>query len=143
MRFPSRLWLVALMLGSGVAHFVIPGFYERIVPRSLGHPRLYVHASGAAEVVAGLLLAAPRTRRVGGWLAAVLLVAVFPANVQMALDSGRPGSAGLQGSPTAAWLRLPFQVPLVWWAASEGRRPRQEKRVKSSASSSVRLPGVV
>lgn len=122
MRIPSRLPLVALMVGSGIVHLVAPGIYERIVPRPLGHARLLVYGSGVAEIVGGLLLAFPRTRRVGGWVCAVLLVAVFPANVQMAIDGGARGASGLAASPVVAWLRLPFQAPLVWWAASEGRR---------------------
>lgn len=122
MRLPSRLWLAALMVGSGVAHLLLPGFYERIVPRPLGHARFLVAASGAAEIVGGALLAHPRTRRVGGWVCAALLVVVFPANVQMALDGGLAGSRSVLGSPAAAWVRLPFQVPLVLWAAREGRR---------------------
>lgn len=121
MRLPSRLPLVALMAGSGIAHFVVPGFYERIVPRPMGHARFYVTASGVAELAGAALLAAPRTRRIGGWVCAALLVVVFPANVQMAIDGGARGG-GLMGSPLVAWLRLPLQVPLVWWAAREGSR---------------------
>jgi uncharacterized membrane protein len=65
-----------------------------------------------------LLLLLPRTRRVGAYATALLLVAVFPANVQMALDGGY-GGAGLPSDGAAlAWLRLPIQVPLVWWALS-------------------------
>lgn len=123
MRLPSRLWLVALVGGSGAAHPAAPGLYERIVPRPLGHPRLWVYASGVAEIAGGALLAWPRTRRLGGWVTAAVLVAVFPANVQMALDGGLPGSRSLLGSPVVAWLRLPLQAPLVWWAVREGRLP--------------------
>ncbi|HEX2701149.1 MAG TPA: hypothetical protein VHM89_13190 [Acidimicrobiales bacterium] len=110
------------MAGSGVYHLVAPEFYERIVPRPLGHARFYVYASGVAELVGAALLAASRTRRAGGLLCAALLVAVFPANVQMALDGGAPGATGLLASPVVAWLRLPLQGPLVWWAAMEARR---------------------
>lgn len=123
MRWPSRFWLAALMVGSGVFHLVAPGFYERIVPRALGSPRFYVQASGVAEIVGGALLAVPRTRRLGGWVVAVVLVLVFPANVQMAVDGGIPGSRSPLATPLAAWLRLPLQVPLVWWAAREATRP--------------------
>jgi len=122
MRIPSRLPLVALMAGSAAAHFLVPGFYERIVPRPLGHARFYVYASGVAELAGSALLALPRTRRIGGWACAALLVVVFPANVQMAVDGGVRGASGLPGSTLAAWLRLPFQAPLVWWAAWEARR---------------------
>lgn len=127
-RVPSRLWLAALVAGSGVAHLAAPAVYERIVPRPLGHARFYVQASGVVEIVAGVLLALPRTRRVGGWLTAAVLVAVFPANVQMALDGGLAGSRTVLGSAAVAWLRLPLQVPLVWWAAREGARPDPVRR---------------
>ena len=122
MTVPHRRWLVALLAGSGLVHLAAPGVYERIVPRPLGHARGYVYASGVAELVAAALLALPRTRRAGGWAAAAVFVAVFPANVQMALDGGLPGARGLLASPVAAWARLPLQVPLVWWAITEARR---------------------
>lgn len=112
----SQLALSALMVGAGIIHFVAPEPYARIVPRSLGHPRLLVAASGVAEVAAGGLLAIERTRRVGAWLTLLILVGVFPANVQMALDGGIKGYGFPLGSPVLAWLRLPLQVPLVAWA---------------------------
>ncbi|HUR23928.1 MAG TPA: hypothetical protein VMZ73_08670 [Acidimicrobiales bacterium] len=105
MKVPSPLWLSGVIVAGGSAHFLAPERYARIVPQALGAPRPWVYASGVAEVAAGLLLALPRTRRVGGIVTAGVLVAVFPANVQMALDAG-----GIW------WARLPFQVPLVWWA---------------------------
>lgn len=105
-----------------MAHFVAPEAYERIVPRWLGDPRAVVLASGAAEVAAGALLAVPATRRAGAWATVVVLVAVFPANVQMALDGGIAGAGFPLGSPVAAWLRLPLQIPLVAWALALTRR---------------------
>lgn len=115
--------LAVFLVGAGTVHFLIPSSYERIVPRLLGHSRALVLVSGAAEVAAGLLVAVPRTRRVGAWLAVGLLVAVFPANVQMAIDGGLPGAGFPLGSPVVAWVRLPLQVPLVLWALSHARRP--------------------
>ncbi len=100
---------------AGSFHFAVPGAYERAVPGFLGPPRPWVYASGAAELVAGVLLTSPRTRRTGAWWAAAIFVLVFPANVKMALD-GRITDSGLLSTPAAAWARLPFQVPLVWWA---------------------------
>ncbi len=118
----SRYALAALMMGAGVSHFAVPEAYERIVPRWLGNPRAAVLASGAAEVAAGALLALPATRRAGAWATVVVLVAVFPANVQMALDGGIAGAGFPLASPVAAWLRLPLQVPLVVWAWALTRR---------------------
>ncbi|MDQ6748224.1 MAG: hypothetical protein M3010_09005 [Candidatus Dormibacteraeota bacterium] len=116
------LWALVLLIGgSGVLHFVSPGFYRRIVPRVVGHPDQVVALSGAAELVCAAAMAFPRTRRVGGWLTAALLVAVFPANFQMALDGGVPGAGFPMGNPVVAWLRLPLQVPLVMMAVSVAR----------------------
>ncbi len=125
-------YLLALLLaGAGVNHFLSPGTYDRIVPRIIPSPRAVTYASGLAELICAGLVAVPRTRRVGGWATAGLFVAVFPANIQMALDGGIPESTSFSGSATAAWLRLPVQVPLVWWAvrvAQRGaRRPDVER----------------
>jgi uncharacterized membrane protein len=100
------------MAGAGVMHFVAPGFYEKIVPRWIGHEKAVVAWSGVAELLCGALVAVPRTRRLGAWLSVVTLVAVYPANIQMAVDAGRPGNA----EEWVAWLRLPLQVPMVRWA---------------------------
>jgi uncharacterized membrane protein len=117
-RHASRLALAALLLGTGSLHFVVTPSYERIVPRVLGpdNARTLVLVSGVAELAAGVLLTVPRTRRLGAGLAAALFVVVFPANVQMALDGGIAGAGFPLGSPVVAWLRLPLQIPLVWWA---------------------------
>lgn len=117
----SRLALSALMVAAGVAHFLVPEPYERIVPGFLGRARLVVCASGVAEVVAGALLATPRTRRAGAWLSLGILVGVFPANVKMALDGGIEGYGFPIGSPVVAWLRLPLQIPLIVWAWRHAR----------------------
>jgi uncharacterized membrane protein len=105
--------MIALVGGSGVLHFAIPRAYQRIVPRVLGHEREIVALSGAAELICAALMALPRTRRAGGRLTALLLVAVFPANVQMALDGGVAGAPFPFNDARVAWLRLPLQVPLV------------------------------
>jgi uncharacterized membrane protein len=113
----DRHRLAALMLGSGAMHLMAPKPYERIVPRSLGDRRRVVVVSGVAELACGTLLLNWRTSRLGGWLTAALLVAVFPANVQMALDAGTEHQA-IPSVPARrframALARLPLQIPLV------------------------------
>lgn len=108
----SRLGLAVFMVVAGLMHFVVPRFYERIVPRWVGHEHAVVAWSGVAEILCGALVAIPRTRRVGAWLTLVTLIVVYPANVQMALDAGRPRDAMSWG----AWLRLPLQLPMWRWA---------------------------
>jgi uncharacterized membrane protein len=116
----SRLGLAGMLLVSSVAHFIIPRAFMKIVPRYLGHPRFWVYASGVVEAAAGaLMLSSDRaTRRRGGMLATATLVGVYPANIQMAVDTGLPRSLTSWGP----WLRLPLQVPMVVTAARMARR---------------------
>jgi uncharacterized membrane protein len=96
---------------AGVAHFVAPRFFDRIVPHVLGRARFFTYTSGAAELVCGSLLARPRTRRLGAWCTLVLLILVFPANIQQWVDE----------RSVPALLRLPLQAPLIAWAYSHTR----------------------
>jgi uncharacterized membrane protein len=121
----DRIRLAGVMIGSGVLHLVAPATYEKIVPRQLGDARRVVYASGVAELACAALLLVPRTRRLGGWATAGLLVAVFPANVQMALDAGTEHQA-IKKMPTGAFramalARLPMQVPMVMRAVRVAR----------------------
>ncbi len=111
----SLLGLCLVVGGSGVLHFVVPSPYRRIVPAPLRtHAAAVVAASGICELICAALLAIPRTRRLGATATAVLFVAVFPANIQMALDSFRADTP--VAVVTVAWLRLPLQIPLIRWA---------------------------
>lgn len=110
------------MVGAGALHFVLRDGYARIVPHFIPNADLVVRASGVAEIICGCLVAIPKTRRAGGFATAALLIAVFPANVQMALDGGLSGAGFPLGNPVVAWLRLPVQLPLIKWALSVARR---------------------
>ncbi len=104
--------LAALLAGAGVLHFVKPEPFARIVPKALPARTELVYASGVAELACAALLAVPRTRRVGGLAAAGLLVAVFPANVQMAVDVVRSPRASTPFK-IGTVARLPLQWPLI------------------------------
>lgn len=136
-RTASRYVLAAIMIGAGVLHFVIPKAYGRLIPPPLGPPRPWVLGSGVLEIASGALLAVPRTRRLGAWATAAMFVGVFPGNVYMALEGGLDDVDGFLGSATAAWLRLPLQIPLVLWAlahtrpAGRGRRSPARTRRRS------------
>jgi len=110
------------MVGAGGLHFALTDGYARIVPHFIPDAELVVRVSGVAEIICGCLVAIPKTRRVGGFATAALLIAVFPANVQMALDGGLKGGGFALGNPAVAWLRLPVQIPLIKWALSVARR---------------------
>lgn len=101
---------------TGILHFVIPRAYESIMPDYLPAQRELVYASGVAEIGGGAGLINPGTRRAGMWLSIATLVAVFPANLHMALNADR-----YDFPPAALWARLPLQVLLIAWAWAAGR----------------------
>jgi uncharacterized membrane protein len=105
--------MATLLIGIGVTHFLAPKPFDDIVPVELpGSQRFYTYASGAAEVITGGLLLAKATRRLGALAAAVLFVAVFPANVNMVrLWWDRPWLMRL-----VALARLPLQIPMITYA---------------------------
>lgn len=118
------LRLAALLLGAGTMHFAAPTFFDSTVPRQLpGQARTYTHVSGVAELAIGAALVVPKTRRLGATLAAALFIAVFPANVQMAIDWCRSNKTStLQKAGSIA--RLPMQIPLVTEALKARRNTR-------------------
>ena len=116
----SRALLGLTFIATGLLHFVRPRMYEAIMPRYLPAHRELVLISGAAEIAGGVAVAFSQTRRAAGlWLIA-LLIAVFPANVDMALHADRFRSI----PPALLWARLPLQGALIWWAhrATRGRQ---------------------
>ena len=115
---PPRRWVpVATMFAvAGIAHFVRAAHFDEIVPRTLpGSPRVWTLGSGVAELALAAGLAVPVTRRAAGTAAAAFLVAVWPANVKMALDARTPRARAI------TLARLPVQVPLVRAAWRAGR----------------------
>ena len=116
----SPYLLAGLLTTTGTLHFVVPRTFAGIVPPQLPEPLALVYLSGAAELACAAGLAVRRTRRYAGWATAALFVAVFPGNVQMALDAS--DRSGLYQAATYA--RLPVQLPLVVWAVQVARSSR-------------------
>ena len=113
--------LLAGLLGTaGVMHFVAPKQFAQIIPKALPAPEFLVAASGVAELALAATVLVPKTRRVGALAAAAFFVGVFPANLQMALDSGQGSTWYRLGT----YARLPLQAPLVGWALSVARNAK-------------------
>ena len=118
----GRTPLAAVVTGAaftavGVLHFVAPAAFQSIVPPWVPHPAAAVAVSGIAEIAGGLGLLSPRTRRAAAYGLLALLVAVYPANVHMALNAERYG--------IPAWVlfaRLPLQPLLALLVWSLARR---------------------
>ncbi|MDQ3459973.1 MAG: DoxX family membrane protein [Deinococcota bacterium] len=119
-RARSRYLLAALFVTAGLSHFLFPEPFVRIVPPALPAPLGLVYLSGLLEVLGGLGLLS-RYRRPAAWGLVLLLVAVYPANLYMAMEPERAG-AGIP--PLLLWLRLPLQFVLGGWLLWAVRPPR-------------------
>lgn len=107
------------MIGIGVLHLVRPDGFVKIVPRALPAPLLLVVVSGVFEIAGGAGLLFERTRRAASWGLVALYVAVFPANVNMAVNDIQP--EGMHLSPLLLWTRLPLQLVFIALAIWVGR----------------------
>jgi len=101
-----------LFVVAGALHFTHTRVYVRIMPPYLPAHRGLVYASGVAEVAGGAALLHSRTRRAAGWWLIATLIAIFPANVHMALHPGE--YEDVPGGRAALWARLPFQGVFIW-----------------------------
>ncbi len=98
----------------GIQHFTNPYWFVRIVPPLLPYKLELVYISGISEVTLGMLLMFKRTRYLAGFGLIILLIAVYPANIYLALTNG----AAINTTPFIAWGRLPFQfvfIGLAYW----------------------------
>jgi len=98
---------------AGANHLLNPESYRKIIPGFLPYPGTLVYLSGLFEIIFGVLLVPRSTRKAAAWGIILLLVAVFPANIQMMLNY-------LHENRPYAWvtvLRLPVQGLLIWWAS--------------------------
>ncbi len=106
-------WLLGILFVlAGLNHFVRPDFYVRIMPPYLPWHLALVYLSGLCEIALGVLLLIPKYTAAAAWGLIALLIAVFPANVHMALHT----ELYPRFSPIALWIRLPLQGVLIAWA---------------------------
>ena len=108
------LYLAAVLyIGAGILHFRSTASYLKIMPPYVPWPLAMVYLSGAAEIAGGVGLLIPRARRTAAWGLVALLIAVFPANLHMAIHHIQIGASHLP--EWIAWARLPLQGVLIWW----------------------------
>jgi len=115
----TRFVFGAAFVVAGLNHFRNPGFYVGIMPTYLPWPLALVYISGVAEAVLGALLLFPTWTVLAAWGLIALLIAVFPANVHMAMHPDLYPSV----PPTWLLIRLPVQGLLIAWAYWYTRRP--------------------
>ena len=116
------MWLTAgLFILAGLKHFISPDFYIQMIPDGWPQPGWLVFVSGFFEILGGAGLLLQRLRKAAGYGLIALLLAVFPANVHMAMHADRYDAF----SQTGLIARLPLQavlIALVWWVACSKRK---------------------
>ncbi len=102
----------------GINHIINPNWFIRIIPPILPFKIALVFICGIFEIILGSLLIFPKTRFIAGWGLILLLLAVYPANIYVALTNGK----AMDTTPMIAWIRLPFQfvfIGLAYWHSKE------------------------
>ena len=110
----GRVMLAVLFILAGSLHFIAPEPYTKIVPPYLPAHLPIVYFSGAAEILGGIGLLVPSVHQAAAWGLIALLIAILPANIYMA--TAHLSAPGMMGQSWAQWLRVPLQLPLIYWA---------------------------
>lgn len=126
----GRLVMGALYILAGAGHFIVTRAYVRIMPDYLPAHRELVLLSGAAEIVGGIGLLIPQTRRTAAWGIILFLIAVFPANLWMVQHPERFPDVPLWVS----WVRLPLQLALIAWAWQYTKPDATSRRLEKPAA---------
>lgn len=113
----------------GITHFIVPEQYARIVPPQLPYPFELVYISGFFEILGGIGLVIPFVSVAAAWGLIALYIAVFPANINMAVNS--IPIDGIPHIPLLYWARLPFQAVLIAWAYWYTRKPESQPAASS------------
>ena len=111
----------------GITHFLMPGKYLEMMPPFIPSPLLMVYVSGFFEILGGIGLIVPWTRRWAAFGLIALLLAVFPANIYVALNNVQLG--GFMSHSFYQWLRLPLQFALIGWVLFVSKTNKKEQIV--------------
>lgn len=131
-----RVVLSVAIIVVGITHFIKPEQYVRIVPPQLPYPTELVYISGFFEILGGIGLLIPFVSVAAAWGLIALFIAVFPANINQALNS--IPIQGIPHHPWLYWVRLPFQAVLIAWAWWYTRKPDEQPGVLKEGLQSLR-----
>lgn len=112
MKLAMLYFMVLIFCAAGIYHFVNPKMYQRIMPAYMPYHIPLIYITGVLEIAFAILLIPESTRPLGAWLLIGLLIAIFPANIQMAINFWQKQNPSLW----IAIIRLPLQFVLIWWA---------------------------
>lgn len=119
-----RVILAVSLTIVGITHFTHADQYARIVPSQLSAPDALVYISGVFEILGAIGLLIPIVSVAAAWGLIALFIAVFPANINQAINS--IPIEGIPHNPLAYWFRLPFQAVLIAWAWWYTRQPEAQ-----------------
>ena len=125
--------MAAAYIAAGINHFRSAEFYYKIMPPYLPYPYPLIYISGVFESLLGALLLPYKTRRLAAWGIVILLIAVFPANIQMLVNYIHQDNPQLW----IAIVRLPLQLPLILWAYSFTKQNKHDVKTDRTYSPSV------
>lgn len=128
----NHILLAAIFVFAGAMHFVVPRSYLAIMPPWVPYRLEAVYLSGLLEILGGLALLVSPTRRVAGLVLIALLIAVFPANIQMLVNALASGASPFH--LTLLWLRLPLQPLLIVWIYRAAVTTRTRQPVPARAN---------
>jgi uncharacterized membrane protein len=123
-----RVILAVSIIVVGVTHFIVPEQYVKIVPPQLPYPLELVYLSGFYEILGGIGLLVPPVSQAAAWGLIALFIAVFPANINQAVNHIRIENIPYSDSPWFQVIRLPFQAVLIAWAWWYTKPSVQEKQ---------------
>lgn len=126
-----RVLLAVCIIVAGVLHFLTPQPFIKIVPGLLPYPAAIVYISGFFEILGGIGLLIPAVSLAAAWGLVVLLIAVYPANINMAVNHIQ-----IANIPDSNWfqaIRLPFQFVLIAWAWWLTRPDEQSDRISAQS----------
>ena len=112
--------MIVFYIAAGINHFWYPHTYIRIMPPWIPWHKELVILSGICEILLAFLLLFSSTRRFAAWCIIILLIAVFPANIQMLINFKNESNPNLW----VALIRLPLQIVLIWWAYGFTKRQK-------------------
>ena len=133
-----RAILAIAIIIVGITHFIKPEQYARIVPAQLPYPYELVYISGIFEILGGIGLLIPFVSVAAAWGLIALFVAVFPANINQAINS--IPIDGIPHYPILYWVRLPFQAVLIawaWWYTRKSEEQPGADSVKAQAEAQL------
>ncbi|MBD6616779.1 DoxX family membrane protein [Komarekiella sp. 'clone 1'] len=128
-----RVILAVSIIVVGVTHFIVPDQYVRIVPPQLPYPLELVYLSGFYEILGGIGLLVPPVSQAAAWGLIALFVAVYPANINMAVNLIKVDH--IPNSPWVHVIRLPLQAVLIawaWWYTKPSNREQQASLIPKS-----------